>query len=249
MSGTSGYWRRPGTPETTSLTPQVFQSGVHVAAQADAAPNVADIMLLEDGSRIESGKVIWYAHGLTVGAYYYTSQTTPGAYTSVAPTTGLFQRLFYVEDADTIHVDVEPATLLGSSKSGTGWYVAGTTNDAYDDKTGSLNRIGFVGLGVSSGFVPNSRLDTQESFGAGITVSATAVTLTAAHHTVVLTGASLTQALPTPVARRIYNIKNAHASTNLTVSGHIDNTPSTTRVIPASQARAFHSDGTTWWVI
>lgn len=251
MSGTYGHWIRPSEITTTSLTPQVFKSGSHTAAQANAVGNVADILLLSDGSRIESGKVTWTGHGLTVGSYYFASQTTPGAYTSVAPTSGLSQRLFYVEDADTIHVDVEPAVSLdgAGSKSGTEWYIAGGTVDAYDDKASAINRTGFVGMGASSAFVPNSRLETQESFGAGIAVSPTAVTLTSAHHTIVLTGSGLTQALPAPVARRIYNIKNAHTSAKLTVSGHIDNTAATTRVIPPTQSRAFHSDGTTWWVI
>lgn len=98
-----------GTPSTTSLQAQVFQGAAFVAAQANADANVADILLLSDGSRLESGKLTYTAHGLTVGAYYYLSQTVAGGITAVRPNTGLVQRVLFVEDANTLHVDVEPA--------------------------------------------------------------------------------------------------------------------------------------------
>ena len=109
MSGTNSYLGG-GDAEaavTTSLVPQVGQVGGHVSAQADTEANLADILLLSDGTRMESGQVTWTGHGLAVRNYYWLDQSAPGGYTNVKPTTGLIQRLFYVEDADTIHIDVE----------------------------------------------------------------------------------------------------------------------------------------------
>ena len=97
------------TTTTTSLVPQVYQGAGYIAAQANLVPNVADTILLSDGTRMETGKVIWTGHGLTVGAYYWLDQAGPGGYTAMEPTSGLVQQLFFVEDADTIHIDVEHA--------------------------------------------------------------------------------------------------------------------------------------------
>lgn len=106
------------TPVTTSLSPRVFQTvGGYIPAQADAAANVADIMQLSDGTRIESGKVRWPGHGLTVGAYYFLSQATAGGIQPLQPAAGLVQRLLFVEDVDTIHINIEPAYTV--SQQGT----------------------------------------------------------------------------------------------------------------------------------
>lgn len=104
-----------GTLSTTSLNPQVYQGASFVSAQANAVANVADLIVLGDGVRVDSGMVKWPGHGLTVGAYYYLDQSAPGSYTATVPVVGLSQRLFFVEDADTIHIDVEPAEDLGTT--------------------------------------------------------------------------------------------------------------------------------------
>jgi hypothetical protein len=41
--------------------------------------------------------------------YYFLSQDTAGAITPTQPASGLAQRILFVEDADTIHIDIEPA--------------------------------------------------------------------------------------------------------------------------------------------
>jgi hypothetical protein len=102
---------------TTSLTPVVYNGTAYVAAQADADTKCADLVLLSDGSRTESGKVTWTGHGLTVGSYYYLSQTTPGALTPTRPTAGLLQQILFVEDINTIHVDIEPAGTVDVAAS------------------------------------------------------------------------------------------------------------------------------------
>jgi hypothetical protein len=94
---------------TTSITPQVYQGGAFVGAKADANTNVADSVLLSSGKRINTGKVTWTGHGLAVGAWYFLSQTTAGAITATAPTTGLIQQVLFVEDANTVHVQLLPA--------------------------------------------------------------------------------------------------------------------------------------------
>ena len=100
-----------------------------------------------------------------------------------------------------------------------------------------------------------STLDVDGSIGAGITVSATPVTLDDTHHTVVLTAADLTQVLPAPSnnattgnARRVYNIKNG-SSGDLTIEGHIDGVAGNSLTIGASESRTFHCSGATWWLI
>lgn len=95
------------TPVTTSITPVVYDGSAFVNAQADADTNLADLVQLSDGSFLHDGKVTWTGHGLTVGSWYYLSQTAAGGYVTPAPTTGWVQQLFFVEDADTIHVDIE----------------------------------------------------------------------------------------------------------------------------------------------
>jgi hypothetical protein len=104
---------------TTSISPKVYQSGSFVNAQANLEANVADLLQLSDGSRIHTGEVTWTGHGLTVGAWYYLDQTTPGAYTTTRPTSGLVQQLFFVEDANTIHVDIEEAWNASGTSSTT----------------------------------------------------------------------------------------------------------------------------------
>ena len=100
-----------GEKISSSLTPQVFSGSAFVAAQANAPASVADVVLLSTGERITQGHVVWRAHGLTVGSYYFLSQTTAGGYTATAPTAGLSQRLFFVLDANTILVDVQPVVV------------------------------------------------------------------------------------------------------------------------------------------
>jgi hypothetical protein len=97
------------TLETTSLTPVVYNGSAYVGAQTDTEIKAADLLLLSDGTRAHDGKITWTGHGLTVGSWYYTSQTTAGAYTATKPTSGWVQQLFFVEDANTIHVDIEEA--------------------------------------------------------------------------------------------------------------------------------------------
>jgi hypothetical protein len=99
---------------TSSLTPVVYQGAAFVSARANADANLADLMLLSDGKRVDNGIVQWPAHGLTIGAYYFLSQTTAGAFTAVVPLSGLVQSLFFVESANTIHVSVERASAPSS---------------------------------------------------------------------------------------------------------------------------------------
>jgi hypothetical protein len=122
FNGTS--WTLRPTPVasliTTSITPKVYQGSSYVNAQANLEANVTDLIQLSDGSYIHDGEVTWTGHGLTVGAWYYLDQTTAGGYTTTKPTTGLVQQLFFVEDANTIHVDIEEA-----------WTVEGTTSESF----------------------------------------------------------------------------------------------------------------------
>lgn len=103
-----------GEKVSNSLTPQAFNGGAFVAAQANAPATVADVVLLSTGERITQGHVVWRDHGLTVGSYYFLSQTAAGGFTATIPTVGLYQRLFFVLDANTILVDVQPAEVVNA---------------------------------------------------------------------------------------------------------------------------------------
>lgn len=110
----SSTWVLRPTPEirTTSLTPVVYDGSAYVDAQANVEAGAADLMRLSDGTYIHDGKIEWPGHGYEVGKWYYLSQTTAGAVVTPEPTTGWSQQLFFVEDADTIHVDIEPAEYI-----------------------------------------------------------------------------------------------------------------------------------------
>lgn len=116
-SGTAGSSGSSGTAgssgktfaTTTSLTPKVYQGASFVDAQANALSNTADAILLSDGTFLKSGTLIFIGHGYTIGNYYYLSQTIAGGVTDTYPTSGIVQQLFFVQDADTLLVDIELA--------------------------------------------------------------------------------------------------------------------------------------------
>ena len=95
--------------KTTSLTPVVYDNTTssYVNAQADTDVNLADLIKLSDGTYIHDGKLTFTGHGYEVGKWYYLSQTSAGAVVSTEPTSGWRQQLFFVEDANTLHVDIE----------------------------------------------------------------------------------------------------------------------------------------------
>lgn len=94
---------------TTSIVPRTWAGTSVSGAVASAEATTANALELSDGSFVATGRLNWNAHGLTIGAYYYTSQTTAGAVTDLQPTTGWVQRLFFVADANTLLVNVQEA--------------------------------------------------------------------------------------------------------------------------------------------
>jgi hypothetical protein len=63
-------------------------------------------MKLSDGTYINSGKVIWPSHGLETKVWYFLSQSGEGGFITPGPNDGIFQKLFFVEDENTIHINV-----------------------------------------------------------------------------------------------------------------------------------------------
>lgn len=146
-----------GEKVSSSLTPQVYQGTAYTAATADTVANVADVILLSTGERIAQGYVVWNSHGLTVGAYYFLSQTVAGGYTATVPTSGLYQRLFFVVDANTLLIDVQPATRSS----------AAVTQEIGDLKQ-SLKNIDHVGWIKLDGRVVSSLTATQQTAAASL---------------------------------------------------------------------------------
>lgn len=103
-------------PETTLLQPKVYATSSYVDAIANTNDNVADAFLLSDGTYLNSGRITFTGHPYTVGSWYYLDQSSAGAVTSTKPTTGLVQQLFFVEDANTLLVNIEP--VLSNTTSG-----------------------------------------------------------------------------------------------------------------------------------
>lgn len=78
--------------------------------------------------------------------------------------------------------------------------------------------------------------------------SAISLTLNSTHYTVVMTTASTVVTLPTPVANKIYKVKNL-SSGSISVTGHLDDIASQTQTIPTRESISFQSDGATWFII
>lgn len=85
------------------MTPKYYNAGDFANAENDVAG--ADLIQLSDNTYLRSGKVTWTGHGLTVGSWYYIDNTA-GGYTSTQPNSDLIQKFFFVEDSNTIHVDI-----------------------------------------------------------------------------------------------------------------------------------------------
>jgi hypothetical protein len=98
---------------TTSLTAQYGNGTTHVAARANSATTVADVMRLSDGSLVNNEDIVtWVSHGLQLHAWYFLSDITAGGYTPTPPTNPSFvQRLFYVVDANTVKIAVQEASV------------------------------------------------------------------------------------------------------------------------------------------
>lgn len=93
----------------TSLIPKVYQGAGYVNAQANVIANVADAFLLSDGTYINAGRIKITGHSYTIGNWYYLSQGTAGAVTDTYPLSGIVQQLFFVEDANTLLINIEQA--------------------------------------------------------------------------------------------------------------------------------------------
>jgi hypothetical protein len=67
--------------------------------------------LLSTGQYLSQGLIKYPTHGFAIGNYYYLSQTVAGTFTNTIYTTGLSQRCFFVVDADTLLIDVQPVIV------------------------------------------------------------------------------------------------------------------------------------------
>jgi len=87
-----------------------------VADTTGASAAQAIVSNLFSASKFEittKGPITVATHGLTVANYYWLDQTTAGASTSVAPTSGTAQALMFVRDANTIFVNIGQPAVIG----------------------------------------------------------------------------------------------------------------------------------------
>jgi hypothetical protein len=96
-----------GTSWVKAIATSELTQATHIVSMTLDANN----FIAENSARIEVP-----SHGLTVGAYYYLSQTTAGASTSLQPLSGLDNQLFKVESVDFILVDVKRAIVRAKNQ-------------------------------------------------------------------------------------------------------------------------------------
>lgn len=135
------------TKTTTSIVAQYGNGSAHVNAQANAASTVADVLKLSDGTLVNNeDKITWTGHGLAIHNWYFLDATVPGGYTNVPPVDpNYIQRLFYVEDANTIKVNVQEAALGvtgGGGSSGANGNVGDIWSTAWNAPIGTELVVG-----------------------------------------------------------------------------------------------------------
>ena len=154
---TSSWIKRPSSVsyKTTSLTPVYGTGTAYVGASNTALATVADQMRLSDGSIVDDVDVTWTGHGLTVHAWYYLDAAT-GGYTSTKPTSGFIQQLFFVKDANTIHIDIEQAAEVQTASAVTTTVTYGTAAPPRTAATGSeyfITSTGTTGGTITASYV------------------------------------------------------------------------------------------------
>ena len=101
----------------------IFHNGtLFVKAQADAETTLAYQVVIEvsDSDNFiaaDIGRVEVPTHGFTVGEYYFLSDATPGLPVTTEPSTGFSNPLFYVEDANILHIKCLRPTTIGAGIS------------------------------------------------------------------------------------------------------------------------------------
>jgi hypothetical protein len=110
-----------------------------------------------------------------------------------------------------------------------------------------IDSNGNAGIG---NIAPVSRLETAASFGAAITTTTTNLTLSEAHHTVIITGSTPTITLPTAASsnRRIYIIVNGTATAR-NISSYLGFAGVAVTTIPANSSITLQSNGVSWYRI
>lgn len=119
-----------------SLLDAIYHNGtIWVKAQADDGDTLAEYVVSEvvdvdNFTANKFGQITATAHGKTVGEHYFLSDTVAGDSTITEPTT-YSAPVFYVEDANIIHVEVyRPSTITGGGGSTGTWDIVVPTDQA-----------------------------------------------------------------------------------------------------------------------
>ncbi len=144
------------------------------------------------------------------------------------------------------YLDVRDISGIGGGLSFTNWNNPSTGNKFTNGPTGFYTTVDNIGAKGA----PVSTLDASGSFGAAITTTTSNLTLTDAHHTVIITSGTPTITLPTAsgCTRRIYVVVNQTGSA-VTVSTYKDFGGSDATTIAANGSHTFQSNGTNWYRI
>ncbi|MEP7377219.1 MAG: hypothetical protein ABI675_27705 [Chitinophagaceae bacterium] len=138
--------------------------------------------------------------------------------------------------------------VIGNSTTGKDLSLYTTTGGTSTERMRILS-TGHVGISVAA---PNSNLDVNGSQGSAINLTATDITLSGVHSTVILSnGSTPTVTLPAAGAnnaRRIYTIVNQTATAR-TISTYKNFSNTNTTTIAAASSITIQSDGVNWYQI
>jgi len=215
-------------------------------------------------SASRTGNVVTVDVGATSGVtnLTYTSSATNGIVVSdtgsdatiLAATTSIaglmvpaqFDKLGFLTitqavDADALEADVADLTTLSgvaSNATSLGTFTGTTIPDSSTIKAAFQS----VETAMEANFVTNNRQHKIRVVSANTTISATT------DGTVVFDTAGTVATLPSPTNELILRIKNVSGG-NITMTGHLDGTASSTITIPSLETRVLHSTGSTFYII
>lgn len=139
-----------GEVPATSIRPVYYDGTSYVDASASTFATLAKFIELDNGTRINRGRVLFPNHGFSNGTYYLSA--TAGAVSATKPTTGFDQPLFSVEEPNSIYVNIPEVYV---SPDTTRRIIAGTINlgDVGGSTGASGNSLSVTGTNITSAVI------------------------------------------------------------------------------------------------